>query len=712
MKKCFLLFSLAILAVTVRGADIIAQWNFNGSVNDTNTSTGSTNASIGSGSLRVFGGAVYSFAGGHTNDPTPATNDNSAINVSTYSTSTSSNKQVGIRFTVNTAAYTNLAITWSQRESATGSRYHRLQYSTDGTTFADMPAAFAIVYTNNQTATLIFTNLSQDLSAIPGVADNPNFAFQIVYETEISATGSGSSGYIAAANGSTFGSAGTVRFEMMTVSGTAIGIPNTPPTISSIANVTMRADSTNPPIPFVIGDAETPAASLTLNKASSDLALFPLSSIALGGSGSSRTVTLTPTPNTTGSATITLSVIDEGGKSNNSIFVVTVIPTNTPPSISAILNQGTLVNTPTPAIAFTISDAELAASNLTVTAVSSNTTVLPQVGVVLGGSESNRTVTLTPASGQVGNALVSITVSDGVLTTNRTFVLSVLPSTGTLLYEPFNYADGPLVTNSLGLWQTHSGTSGQLDTESQVLFVTADNNEDVSARLRGEPYTPASGTNLYYSFRFSAFNLPTPLGDYFAHLKDNGNNFRGRFFVSTTNAALFSYRIGVGNGIGFPTNAGYAEITQDLALDTTYTIVVRYNVGTGLTTLWLNPVNESSPSVTATDVLGSTNSMTQFAIRESSFQGDIYVDDVRVTTTFGEALGILPPPSVSLRIFRSGGDVVISWPSPSSGYVLQSTLSLSPTNWQDVAQTPVVVGNEKFVTNSSPTGNAFFRLKN
>ena len=157
MKKYLFAFALLAAAITVRG-DIIAQWNFNSVIADTNTATGSTNVSAGSGAVRVFGGTTYAFAPGNTNVDSAPVADNTAINVSSYSTSTASNKAAGIRFAVNTAAYTNLMITWSQRESATGSRYHRLQYSTNGTTFVDMPAAYAIVYTNNQTATLIFTN--------------------------------------------------------------------------------------------------------------------------------------------------------------------------------------------------------------------------------------------------------------------------------------------------------------------------------------------------------------------------------------------------------------------------------------------------------------------------------------------------------------------------------------------------------------------------
>ena len=108
----------------------------------------------------------------------------------------------------------------------------------------------------------------------------------------------------------------------------------------------------------------------------------------------------------------------------------------------------------------------------------------------------------------------------------------------------------------------------------------------------------------------------------------------------------------------------------------------------------------------------SSNSVTQFAFRESAFIGTGYADELRVTTTFNEALGILPVASVSLKIIRTGSDVVVSRPTAASGFTLQSCDSLTTTNWQNVAGSPVVVGSNNYVTNSAPSGNAFFRLKN
>ena len=46
-------------------------------------------------------------------------------------------------------------------------------------------------------------------------------------------------------------------------------------------------------------------------------------------------------------------------------------------------------------------------------------------GIVFGGSNGNRTVTVTPEPGQTGVANITITVSDGTDTASSVFQLSV-----------------------------------------------------------------------------------------------------------------------------------------------------------------------------------------------------------------------------------------------------------------------------------------------
>ena len=199
---------------------------------------------------------------------------------------------------------------------------------------------------------------------------------------------------------------------------------NSPPTITAIAAQTTLESTATPAIPFTIGDAETATSALTLTGASSNAALVPVANIVFGGSNESRTVTVTPVSGLSGTATITVTVSD-GTDNTPTNFTLTVTAVNDSPTITAITDQTTLEDTPTSAIAFSISDAESLPADLTLTAASSNTTVVPDANIVFSGTGANRTVIITPASNQSGTSTITITVSDGSATASTNFVLTV-----------------------------------------------------------------------------------------------------------------------------------------------------------------------------------------------------------------------------------------------------------------------------------------------
>ena len=105
------------------------------------------------------------------------------------------------------------------------------------------------------------------------------------------------------------------------------------------------------------------------------------------------------------------------------------VAADTAPTITGPADQSIGENSATGALAFTVGDDFTAASALTVTKGSSNTTLFPAANIVLGGSGANRTVTVTPAANQSGTATITLTVSDGVLTSSDTFVLTVVDPT-------------------------------------------------------------------------------------------------------------------------------------------------------------------------------------------------------------------------------------------------------------------------------------------
>ena len=138
---------------------------------------------------------------------------------------------------------------------------------------------------------------------------------------------------------------------------------NDVPTISDVANQATNEDTATGELAVTLGDEETAVADLTLSASSSAQGLVPDANIVLGGTGASRTVTVTPASNQSGSATITLTVSD-GMASSTDTFVLTVNAVNDAPTISDVSSLSTNEDTATSALAVTLGDVETAVANL------------------------------------------------------------------------------------------------------------------------------------------------------------------------------------------------------------------------------------------------------------------------------------------------------------------------------------------------------------
>lgn len=134
---------------------------------------------------------------------------------------------------------------------------------------------------------------------------------------------------------------------------------------------------------------------------------------------------------------------------------------NSAPTIGPLadisINAGSIVS----AIPFTVGDAESLPAALTLTVVSENSALIPTGGINLGGSGVNRTLRLTPSMNQLGQSLITVTVSDGVRTASSVFTLIV---TG----------------NPIQTWRfTHFGTTSN----SGLASDTADADSDSESNL-------------------------------------------------------------------------------------------------------------------------------------------------------------------------------------------------------------------------------------
>jgi hypothetical protein len=202
----------ATLGVKLAPAMNLAFWNFN----DTNATVTAPPPASGSGTAALVGGTTATYAGGSSND-TGGTNQ--GWNTTSYPAYNSNNKLAGVQFNVSTVSNQNIQLSWEQRHSPTASKYCRLQYTTDGTTFTD---ADLITMTTDGA----FVTYSSDLSAKPGVNNNMNFGFRIVAEWENTATGGGTNAYVG--TGSAYGTGGTIRFDLVSVLADPLGAGPSP----------------------------------------------------------------------------------------------------------------------------------------------------------------------------------------------------------------------------------------------------------------------------------------------------------------------------------------------------------------------------------------------------------------------------------------------------------------------------------------------------
>lgn len=181
---------------------------------------------------------------------------------------------------------------------------------------------------------------------------------------------------------------------------------------STIANQTINEGGSTGPLAFNIGSGTAVTAK------SSNAALVPDASIVLGGTGSDRTVSITPLPDQSGTASITLTVTCPVGTSTSS-FNLTVNPVNDPPVFTKGADQTFPVNSGTQTIpawatGINVGPANESSQTATFLVTADNDALF----AVLPAIASDGTLTYTPAANKTGSANITVRLKDDGGTAN------------------------------------------------------------------------------------------------------------------------------------------------------------------------------------------------------------------------------------------------------------------------------------------------------
>jgi hypothetical protein len=195
-----------------------------------------------------------------------------------------------------------------------------------------------------------------------------------------------------------------------------------PPSIAPVAPLSTRI---NTPVQTTITVSDATPILVNVTASSSNPDLIPNQNIVISDGAAKRTVTITPSANRTGTATITLTARNNAGLTAVTSFPVTVFQPQTPPSLGAISSVATQRNVPV-SIMFTVNDADV--NTLRFSASSSNPGVFPIGNISVTGTGTTRVITLIPAANVTGTSQITLTATNSAgLSSSTSFAATVVP---------------------------------------------------------------------------------------------------------------------------------------------------------------------------------------------------------------------------------------------------------------------------------------------
>ena len=202
---------------------------------------------------------------------------------------------------------------------------------------------------------------------------------------------------------------------------------NDAPTLDAITDLIVDEDAPAQVVALsgITSGAPDEPQSLSVTASSQNTTLIPNPAVTYASPDTTGSLTLTPSTNRYGSTSIDVTVSDGISQTTRS-FTVTVTAVNDPPTLNPLADFELYSDAGQQTINLSgIGAGPYESQALTVTASSTNTTLIPTPAVTYASPNATGSLTFTPVAGQSGTATVAVTVTDGLSATVRTFRVTV-----------------------------------------------------------------------------------------------------------------------------------------------------------------------------------------------------------------------------------------------------------------------------------------------
>lgn len=200
-----------------------------------------------------------------------------------------------------------------------------------------------------------------------------------------------------------------------------------PPSIVGVSDRTMTAGQTLQ-FDVTVDDDIDPPQDIDLSAQSGNPTLLPDSAISIDGTGAQRSISIDTDLSQVGDVTITLTATNSANLSVDEAFLLT-IAARTPPSINAgtgVADQSVRAGQ-TVSVTVTLADDLDPAADISLSAQSGDTAILPNAAISIAGTGADRIISIETEPTHQGTVSISLeaTNSDG-LSTTESFELSIL----------------------------------------------------------------------------------------------------------------------------------------------------------------------------------------------------------------------------------------------------------------------------------------------